>query len=154
MKVTDNKQKESTLLVGKQNRVSANSVDEHYIKHYLDKTAKGQRAALQSAYDELGIDKVATTQRAYEIHNRLRDDINKQLVIISSDDKALGRSVLRDLAQNAESESVKASTAQTLAKGLYNEVVITKDETITDIDSELQSIQQQIKEKGGIAKTH
>jgi len=54
----------------------------------------------------------------------------------------LGRSVLRKLCKGAESEAVQASTATTLAKGLYPDVQITKDMSIDDINREIEKLEK------------
>lgn len=130
-------------------RVMPCELDSKYIKHYLNKTKAGKTAALQAAYIEAGMNRKATRGRAWDMHNRLRNEINKQLLIQSDDDKALGRNVLRELCKSADSESVRASTAQTLAKGLYPDVKPVEAKTIDDLDSAISDNIKQIAQDEG-----
>lgn len=122
-------------------RVGHKQLDDIYIDAFLDNPASGPLAAYRVAIDQAGLNVRATKQGAFQLHERLRTRINETLVKLSDSDKALGRKVLRDLATSAKAESVKASCAQTLAKGLYPDVKITKDMTKQEIDDEVQKLQ-------------
>ena len=133
------------------NRTQNYSLDQHYIDAYLNNPKAGKTAALKAAYKAAGItDKKATRQRAYDLHNRLREDIDGQLIKLAKDAKALGLNKLIDLCQNAENENVQLSAATTLTKDLFPNISIRKVETIEDIDAQLKAIEDEIQESNGL----
>jgi len=123
-------------------RLKRGVLDEEYISAYLE-NPKSKLGALKAAIYNCGINYKATRNRACVMHNRLLGEIESRLLKLSLDDKALGRSVLRDLCANAENESVKASTATTLAKGLYPDIQITKDMGIDEINLEISKLEKE-----------
>jgi len=143
--------------VTKLGRLPDNALDDYYIQAFLNKPGNKTKAYLV-AYDRYCAEAVEQGIEPYQInrdyaytyvrklHDRLRERITAELYKLAEDDKRLGRSVLRQLAENAESESVKAQCASNLAKGLYPDVQVTKQETIEDIDKELKQIEQETKE--------
>lgn len=148
--------------VTKLGKLPEGALDEYYIDAYLDKPANKKEAYL-TAYsqflsdcDDQGIEPYRINEKyAYQyaksIHDRLRDRINAELYKLAEEDKALGRRVLRKLAEKAESESVQAQCASNLAKGLYPDVQITKQESIEDIDKQLKAVEQEIQKTTGTA---
>jgi|GEM_PF-5761158 len=147
--------------VTKLGRLPDGALDSYYIEEYLEAPAKKSEAYLK-AYDRYcndcktqgieayNVNRDYARQYAKSIHDRLRDRINTELYKLADDDKALGRRVLRELANKAESESVKAQCASNLAKGLYPEHIVTKSETIEDIDRELKQLEQDINQSIGL----
>ena len=93
------------------------SLDDLYVDYFLlDPSNKTE--AYRNACLDLGkeYNESTVTQLAYLLHKRLAERIQAELLSLTVDDKALGRSRLRYLAQSANSESVQASTATTLYK--------------------------------------
>ena len=146
--MTDNK-------VRKLGRLPEGALDDYYIESFLDQPGNKSKAYLiayerycvdckQQGIEPHNINKDYARQYAKVLHERLRDRIQSELYRLSEDDQSLGRSVLRDLAKNATSESVQATCASQLAKGLYPDIQITKQESIEDIDQELKQLEQQI----------
>lgn len=126
-------------------KVRKGILDEYYIAQYLERPSS-YISVLKRVYEEVGIDKKATAIFASSLHKRLRPQIEEKLLEFDLDDKALGRSVLRELCSNADSESVKASTATTLSKGLYPDVIVKKDMSLDDINKEIDKLEESHKE--------
>ena len=124
----DNDNKADELRAGKSNRLKPGAVDEHYIECALEYPFAKNIDNLRLAYELAGIDQVATSQRAYEIHERLRDRIDTELLKKAKDARRMGLTVLMKLAETADSESVKAQVATTLTKDLFPNVSIKKEE--------------------------
>ena len=141
------------------------ALDDYYIQAFLEEPYNKKEAYLK-AYaqylqdcDDQGIETYRVNEKyAYQyaksIHDRLRERISTELYKLAEDDKSLGRSILRKLAKNAESESVQAQCAANLAKGLYPDVQITKQETMEDIDKALEQTQREIEQLTGVQRTH
>ncbi|MBT8448825.1 MAG: hypothetical protein KJO69_04000 [Gammaproteobacteria bacterium] len=149
--------------VTKLGRLPEGALDEYYIDAYLEtpyKKSEAYRSAVQRYYkdcEDQNIDPHRVNlqyagQYAKKIHERLRERIQAELYKMAEDDKAFGRSVLRQLAKEAESESVKAQCASNLAKGLYPDHQVVRTETIEDIDQELKQLEREIESAG--AKVH
>ena len=142
----DKKETDNELRAGKSNRLKPGAVDEHYIECALEYPFAKNIDNLRKAYELAGIDQVATRQRAYEIHERLRDRIDTELLKKAKDARRMGLTVLMDLAQNADSESVKAQVSTTLTKDLFPNVSIKKTQTIEEIDAEIAQLQKELNE--------
>ena len=130
--------KESEYRAGKSQRLRPGALDQHYIDACLEYPFESQQKNLQRAMDEAGVEGTATRQRAYEIHERLRDKIDKQLVKWAKDAKAKGLRKLVELCEHAQSESVQLSAAITITKDLFPDIAITKDEAYEDLDQMLE----------------
>jgi len=136
----------------KPDRLPEGALDEYYITAYLDKP-QNKSEAYRSAWadylkDNPGHEHLLPNMsyaRTYAnaIHTRLSETINKRLITLAEDDKALGRAILRELAINGTSESVKAQCATTMSKGLFPDHIITKDLSLTEIEAELAQIEEQ-----------
>jgi len=142
----DKKETDNELRAGKSNRLKPGAVDEHYIDCALECPFAKNIDNLRKAYEMAGIDQVATRQRAYEIHERLRDRIDTELLKKAKDARRMGLTVLMDLAQNADSESVKAQVSTTLTKDLFPDVSVKKTQTIEEIDAEIAQLQKELNE--------
>lgn len=138
--------KKIDLINGKHvtNRMPNKAIDPYYIDAYLDNPKAGKRKALETAYKVAGVDKDATRQRAYDLHDRLRDQIERRLVKLAADYKAIGLSKLVELCKSAEAESVQLAAAKTLTTELFPNVTIERIETIEDIDAELAELESEI----------
>ena len=151
--------------VTKLGRLPEGALDDYYIEEYLDQPSNKSKAYLK-AYDRYcaecreqgiaphSINRDYARQYAKAIHERLRERINSNLLLYADDDKAFGRAGMRYLAENAESESVRAQMYSNLAKGLYPDVQITKQETMEDIDKALEQTQREIEHLTGVQRTH
>ncbi len=126
---------------GPSGKLKHGALDEFYIVAWLN-NPKSKTEALRAAAYDAGIEYNVTRFQAHEIHKRLAPDIEARLLKMSLDDKALGRSVLRKMCLDAESENVKVSAATTLAKGLYPDVKIVKDMTLEDINREIEKLEK------------
>jgi hypothetical protein len=142
----DNKETNKELRAGKSNRLKPGAIDEHYIECALEYPFAKNIDNLRMAYELAGVDQLATSQRAYEIHERLRDRIDTELLKKAKDARRMGLTVLMDLAQNADSESVKAQVSTTLTKDLFPNVSIKKTQTIEEIDAEIEQLQRELNE--------
>jgi len=117
-------------------RIKTGALDQHYIDSALEypfaKKIDLMRYAIESA--ELTEQLTATRQRAYEMHERLRDQIDAELLKKAKDARRMGLTTLMKLCEEAESESVKAQVATTLTKDLFPNVSVKKVQTIDDIE--------------------
>lgn len=130
-------------------RLRPEEIDERYIQAYLDQPGKGKIDALKLAGHPH-----PTRQRAWQLHERLLDQIDKRLDRLILQDAALGRSVLIDLAKNSVSDSVKASSASKLMEYAGKQKadrVIVENRSFEDIDAEIALVQKRILEAQGIA---
>lgn len=155
----------SNQKVTKLGRLPEGALDDYYIEEYLDKP-ENKTKAYMTAYrrycvdcEKQGIDPHRINEEyartyANTLHNRLRERINSSLLLYADDDKAFGRAGMRYLAENADSESVRAQMYSNLAKGLYPDVQITKQETIEDIDKALEQTEREIEQLTGKQLTH
>ena len=143
--------------VTKLGRMPEGALDDYYVREFLENPGNKSKAyeraytrycedCEKSGTEPYGVNLDYARQYAQSIHERLRERITADLYRLADDDKALGASVLRDLAQNADSESVKAQCAANLAKGLYPDVHITKQETYEDIVRELEQIEKELQQ--------
>ena len=124
-------------------RLIPRALDDLYIQAYLDNPTNKTKA-LQTAFKAAGIEKNATKQRAHEIHARLREQIDRHLALMARDYKALGLQKIAYLAEHAEAENVQLAAARELTKDLLPDVQIVKEQTLEDIDAELQAIEAEI----------
>jgi len=131
-----------------QSRLSPEQLDERYIAAYLDNPAGTKIEALRKAGHPN-----PTPQRAYHIHERLAEQIDKQLDKLIKQDAALGRATIIDLCKKADSEAVRAQCAQKLmdyAGKQKPERLQIEHKTPDDIDTEIQAIQRRIQDAQGI----
>ena len=139
-------QKESKYYAESGNRLKNGALDEHYIEAYEKNPLAKKIDLLRTAIKAAGLDIEATRQRAYEIHNRLSDTLERRLLTATKNARRLGLNVVMELAQNADSESVRAQCGLALTKDLMPDVSIVKQETYDDIDNELQMIEQELQQ--------
>jgi len=143
--------KDAEARAGASNRLKPGILDEHYIEAYennpIDKKINLLRVAIKSA----GIDMQATRQRAYELHNRLSEVLEKRLLTRAKNARALGLSTLEELCQNATSESVRAQVATTLTKDVFPDRAVVKTETATDLDEQLERNTRELEQLTGKA---
>lgn len=137
-------QKESEYYADSGYRLKNGALDQHYIEAYEKNPLSKKIDLLRSAIQSAGVDIKATRQRAYELHNRLSEELERRLLRAVKDARRLGLNVVMDLAQNADSESVKATCGLALTKDIMPDVTVTKQESIEDIDKELEQIEQDI----------
>jgi len=137
--------KDTDLRAGESQRLKPGALDEKYIDAYLDNPFKGKTEALRTAMSEAGLEGNATRQRAYDIHERLRDRIEVAMIKLASDARALGLNKLIALL-DADSESIQAQVATTLTKSVFPDVQVTKQETIEDIDEAIRKAEEEISE--------
>ncbi len=132
-------------------RMKRGALDNYYVESYIDNPELSQLDVLRLAMITAKIPDTATRQHAYQIHDRNRDKINTEMVKVASDLRNLSVSVIKHLMVNAESESVRLSAAQTGTKDLFPNVSIKKTQTVDDIDSEIQRLQDEIAQTEGKA---
>lgn len=128
-------------------RLRPEEIDERYIKAYLEHPEKSKKDALTEAGHPS-----PTRQRAWQIHERLIDQIDKHLDRLILQDAALGRSVLIHLAKSSDSDAVRASSASKLmeyAGKQKPERLIVENRSPEDIDAEIALVQQRILEAQG-----
>ena len=95
-------------------RMSAGSIDEHYIDIYLDNPSN-KTEALRRAAELAGIDCDVSRQRAREVHRRFQHRIESGLIKRMMEGATLGYSVLYKMtADESTSESVRAKCASLL----------------------------------------
>ena len=122
-------------------RLARGFLDDAYIEAYLANPFAGKKAAMKAAIQAMKVVGYSVTkQRAFEIHERLRHRIDKELVKKAKDAKALGLEVLMQLATSAESESVKAQVAITLTKDLFPNVSVKEHKSVDELEKELRMI--------------
>ena len=130
-------------------RLRPEEIDERYIQAYLEQPGKGKIDALRTAGHPH-----PTRQRAWQLHERLLDQIDKELDRLILQDAALGRSVLVDLAKSSQSDSVKASSASKLMEYAGKQKadrVIVENRSFEDIDAEIALVKKRILEAQGCA---
>ena len=127
----------------KLHRVGFQEYDELYINEYLRYPEKGKLKALKRAgYPN------ATRQRAWQIHNRLSERIDKELDKLIKQDAALGRATLVSLCKSSQSDSVRAGCAAKLmeyADKTKMQRILYEPASLDDIDKEIEQLQQSIK---------
>ncbi len=153
-KVIQKKLKGAELLSEKGNRLSPGALDEYYYQVALEYPKLTQRECLQKAMDDNGHKAIATKQHANVIHDRLRDKINIESQKIANDIKYLRVSRLRDILVRDELDNLLLGAIQTGTKDLFPNVSIKKVQTIDDIDSEIQRLQDEIAETEGTQVQH
>ena len=125
-------------------RLPEKSLDDDYIREYLREPAKGKTDALRRAGHPN-----PTRQRAYQLHARLADKIDKALDKQIKQDAALGRATLVELCKHSTSDSVRAACAAKLmeyADKAKPQRVIHEAAKLSDIDSEIAAIQRRLSE--------
>ena len=133
--------------INKELRLKPEEIDERYIKAYLSQPERGKKQALISAGHPN-----PTRQRAWQIHERLLEQIDKRLDRLILQDAALGRSVLISLAKNSDSDAVRASSASKLMEYAGKQKpdrLIIENRSPEDIDAEIALVQQRILEAQG-----
>ena len=123
-------------------RMSPEEYDELYMQSYLDNPEQSKVETLRSTGHPN-----PSRQRAWQIHDRLADQIDKRLDKLIMQDAALGRSVLVNLAKTSTSESVKAACASRLMEYAGKQKpdrLIIENRTPEDIDSEIAAVQKRI----------
>lgn len=138
-------EKDKEYRAGESQRIKPGALDEHYITRTLEFPFNSQRDNLQQAMNEAGVQGTATTQRAYEIHARLRDKIDQELMKIAKDARLKGLNKVLELCESAKSEQVQLTAALAVTKDLFPEVAVTKQETIEDIDQAIEQAEQDIR---------
>lgn len=126
-------------------RNSPMSLDDDYIKAYLQHPEKGQTSAIRQA----GYTGSHPSQRAYKLHKRLSGEIEKALNIKMAESTALGHGIICDIAINAESEATRLNAAKMLldygGKKPTDKLSIQDEHrTPEDIDAEIAAIQKRI----------
>jgi len=98
----------------KQKRISAGSLDEHYISIYLDNPSNKTKA-LEKAAKAAGVDCDTSRQRAGEIHRRLQHKIEARLNQRIMDGATLGYSVLYQITADEDTApAIRAKCASLL----------------------------------------
>ncbi len=133
------------------NRLKPCALDEPYFQTALEYPRLTQRECLQKAMDSMEYEGIATKQQANVIHDRLRDKINIESQKIANDIKYLSVSRLRDILVRDELDNLLLGAIQTGTKDLFPNVSIKKVQTIDDIDSDIQRLQDEIAETEGKA---
>lgn len=134
-------------LVEQPKRLSPEEIDELYIMAFLDNPAGSKINALRKA----GHPK-PTPQRAWQIHDRLAEQIDKRLDKLIMQDAALGRSTLVELCKSANSDAVRASSAAKLMEYAGKQKpdrLIVENRTPEAIDIEIAAVQKRILEAQG-----
>ena len=93
-------------------RASPYTLDQLYIQAYVQNPAAGKSAALIKA----GFKGANVRQRAYELHKRLRRQIDQELTDMFSQGILIGMDGLKKLAAGAEQESVRAAACSKLVE--------------------------------------
>lgn len=127
-----------------QRKVVEKSLDESYIREYLRHPENGKLAALRKAGHPN-----PTRQGAYQLHARLSERIDKDLDKLIKQDAALGRATLVSLCKSSQSDSVRAACAAKLmeyADKTKPQRIIHETASVSDIDKEIEQIQQRIKQ--------
>lgn len=128
-------------------RLKPEEIDERYIKAFLEHPEKTKKDILFDAGHPN-----PTRQRAWQIHERLLDQIDKHLDRLILQDAALGRSVLVHLAKSSDSDAVRASSASKLMEYAGKQKpdrLIVENRSPDDIDAEIALVQQRILEAQG-----
>lgn len=131
--------------INKDKRLDPEVLDERYIRAYLTHPEDGKTAALTLAGHPN-----PNPRRAWQIHKRLSDRIDRHLDELILEGAALGRSVLVYLAKHSDSDAVKASSASKLmdyAGKQRPDRLIVENRSIEEIDAEIAVIQKRILEE-------
>ena len=131
------------------NRLKNGALDDHYIAAFENNPLAKKIDLLRIAIKAAGLDMNATRQRAYEIHNRLSETLDKRLIRAAKDARRLGLNVVTELARSADSESVRGQMGLALCKDLFPEVQIVKTETATDLDEQLERNTKELEQLTG-----
>ena len=125
--------------------------DEAYVEAYCEDPQSGKQAALIKA----GYEGNYAAQEAYRIHKRLQARIDERLDEMINEGANLGYSVLKNLASNAQSESVQAKCAIALmdysGRKPGEKITIKKDKNIDQIDAEIIELQKTEMEALGLS---
>lgn len=131
-------------------RLKPGALDEYYLEAALEYPGKSQKDLLQIAMDRAGHNGKATKQHAYKIADRMRDRIIVEAEKLATDIKYLGVSRLKEMLTD---ETVTGSTllgAITLStKDIFPNVSIKKEQTIDELDKEIDRLQQEINQVEG-----
>ena len=120
--------------------------DEAYIDAFCEDPKAGKQAALLKA----GYEGEYPAQEAYRIHKRLKDRIEERLTEQLQEGASLGHSVLMDLVKNANSESVKFSSAKALlefgGRKPTDKLAIeeARPQSIEEIDAEIAELHKKL----------
>ena len=132
-------------------RLSPNEIDQGYIHAYIRNPKAGKTAALRAAGHPN-----PTRARAWQIHDRLADRIDKELDRVIKQDAALGRATLVHLCKAANSEQVQCAAAVKLmeyADKAKPQRVIHEQQTIDDIDREIEVLTERIRARQNLPDT-
>ena len=125
--------------------------DEAYIEAFCEDPQSGKQAALLKA----GYEGNYPAQEAYRIHKRLQSRIDARLDEMINEGANLGYSVLRNLATNAQSESVQAKCAMALmdysGRKPGDKLTIAKEQSIDEINAEIVELQKAEMESLGLS---
>lgn len=125
-----------------QGRRSPFTLDELYIKCYTENPARGKQAALLAA----GFTGANPAQRAFQMHQRLKRQINEVLAEKMNAGIHVGQNVLIELAVGAESESVRAASASKLIEhGIKYQPPAEQKRTKAELEKSIEGVQARLK---------
>ncbi len=127
-------------------RLSPGALDDYFIEYYLE-TANMTEAytrACRAAGHKANLE--YANRYGKNLFDRLKAKINDALIQADVNDKALGRKVLRELAINSESDSVRATVGANLSKGLYPDHQVKTELTTEQIKDKLKANKEKIKQ--------
>ncbi len=125
-------------------RLRPGILDDHYLDAALEYPAAPKTELLRHAIKSAGLTMAATKQKAYEMHERLRDKIDAEVIKLAQDAKLMGLSKIMYLCEHAKSETVQGAMATTLTKDLFPNVSIRKETTASDLDESIKGHMQEI----------
>lgn len=146
-KKTSRLPKGEDIKAGQSQRLAPNALDEYYYQVAVEYPKYTQCQILDKAIELAGSESVATKQWANMIHGRLRERIAIATRNAADDLKRLCVSELEDLIRNAESESVKLGAIIHGSKDLFPNVSIKKEQSLAEIESELESVKKELGEE-------
>lgn len=126
--------------------------DELYIENFCNNPSAGKTDALRRS----GCKVKALKQKAYKMHRRLIDRIEKRLDEIILDGAHIGHSTLVHLCKDSDSDTVKAKCAKDLidfaGRKAGERVTVTHEMGDEERDSEIIRLQADIKAQEGNRK--
>lgn len=128
--------------INKVKRLNPEEIDERYIRAFLNHPEQSKTTALAVAGHPN-----PTSQRAYQIHERLLDKIDQGLDKLILQDAALGRRVLVNLALHSSSDAVRGSSASKLMEYAGKQKpdrIVVESRAPEDIDAEIAILQRRI----------